>query len=119
MGIVSQALRNSAKGQGCTMQLPYICNYDPATTVLAHLPSPVKGMGNKGDDFFAVFACSACHAHMDAHPLEIADAKLEALRRTQRFWIDNGLLTLKNDNVLHIKRAKGASKSLPPRKLFD
>jgi hypothetical protein len=118
MGWVSQTLRNSAKGQDCTLQFQGVCNHDPATTVLAHLPSPVKGMGNKGDDFHAVFACSACHAYLDQHERVYMEESylLRALQRTQKFWFDNGLLTIAADKVLHIKRT---SKSLPPKKLFD
>ena len=33
MGLVSQRLRDSAKGQPCMFRLSYCCNHDPATTV--------------------------------------------------------------------------------------
>ena len=116
MGFVSQTLRDSAKGQECTLQLPGVCNHDPATTVLAHLSSPVKGMGNKGDDFHAVFACSACHDALDNKRLgTVTSYCLVALQRTQKYWFDNGLLTVAADKVLHVKRT---SKSLPPKPLF-
>jgi Protein of unknown function (DUF1364) len=121
MGFVSQTLRDSAKGQDCTLQLPGVCNHDPATTVLAHLPSPVKGMGTKSDDFHAVFACSNCHTHMDMqrqHPT-LPSYQLSALQRTQKFWFDNGLLTIAADKGMKIKRAPSTSKTLPPRKLFE
>lgn len=34
--IRSDKLRKSARGQDCTLQIPVVCNRDPATTVLAH-----------------------------------------------------------------------------------
>ena len=117
MGWVSQTLRDSAKGQDCTLRFP-CCNHDPSTTVLAHLPSPVSGMATKSDDFHAVFACSACHTALDQHAYDgrtICDYVLTALQRTQKFWFDNGFLAIKADKVMHIKRT---SKSLPPKPLF-
>ncbi|BBI46989.1 hypothetical protein KPSA1B_105772 [Pseudomonas syringae pv. actinidiae] len=38
MRMTSKKLRASAKGQDCTVRIPAICNYNPETTVLAHLP---------------------------------------------------------------------------------
>jgi hypothetical protein len=118
MGIVSQRLRDSAKGQECTLQFPGVCNHNLETTVLAHLPSPVKGMGTKSDDFYGVFACSACHAALDNHPtgLTIAVYMLAALQRTQKYWFEHGDLMIAGVKLVN---AKPTTKSLPPRKLFD
>lgn len=44
MGITSAKLRNSAKGQVCTFQIPSVCNCDPSTTVLAHIRDETKGL---------------------------------------------------------------------------
>ncbi|WP_261462338.1 DUF1364 domain-containing protein [Serratia proteamaculans] len=61
----SKALRDSARGQCCTLQIPGICNGNPETTVLCHLPSSTHGMGYKSDDYWAVFGCSSCHDVID------------------------------------------------------
>ena len=117
MGVVSQKLRQSAKGQDCTMRTAY-CNYDPATTVLAHLPSPVKGMGTKSDDWHAVFACSACHDALDQHnydPRDIDRDMLLALQRTQRKWFDMGLMAFPE----FTPRPKSASKIMPRRPMVQ
>lgn len=115
MGIVSQKLRDSAKGQECTLRTEY-CNHDPATTVLAHLPSPVKSMGNKGNDWHAVFACSACHEALDQHNLRSFETRycLQALEETQRIWVDMGLLSVP---VTEPKPRKPSSKILPRRSM--
>jgi hypothetical protein len=115
VGIVSQRLRDSARGQQCSLQLPGICNHDPETTVLAHLRSDVKGMGNKGDDWYAVFACSACHAVLDerAH-MVLCWHILLALQRTQKFWFEQGYLTV----TAQPTGPKKTSKSLLPKQLF-
>ncbi|MEQ9947761.1 nuclease domain-containing protein [Pectobacterium aroidearum] len=65
----SKALRESACGQTCTLQIPGICNCNRETTVLCHLPSPTHGMGYKCDDFWAVYGCSSCHDVIDGRVL--------------------------------------------------
>jgi hypothetical protein len=114
MGIVSKRLRASAKGRECTMRTPY-CNHNPETTVLAHLPSPVKGMATKSDDYWAVFACSSCHAAMDEHKLlgMTARYQLDALQRTQKIWFEEGYLTIVGDDKE--PKPRHSKKSLPPR----
>ncbi|VDS07538.1 hypothetical protein PARHAE_00715 [Paracoccus haematequi] len=63
--LVHVAARQNARGRECTLRLPS-CNGDPQTTVLAHLRMfGAAGMGQKPDDWFAVFACSACHDSLD------------------------------------------------------
>lgn len=114
MGIVSSKLRASAKGQPCTFQIPGICNHDPATTVLCHLPSEVKGMATKSDDFFAVFGCMNCHEVLDNYGLSREESlyySLRALARTWRFWVTSGLIFIPADT----HRAKPLSKTMPRR----
>ncbi len=68
--LVSSALRQSARGETCTLRL-VCCNSDPSTTVLAHLRFFAwAGMGQKPDDLLAVFACSACHDAIDRRTSE-------------------------------------------------
>ena len=92
MRIVSQKLRDSARGRDCTLRLPGVCNFNPETTVLAHLPCGQKGMGMKGPDLIAVFACSSCHDLVDGRTAgEVAAADLlRALAETQLTWLSEG-----------------------------
>jgi hypothetical protein len=63
--LISSTLRQSARGQPCSLRLP-CCNHDRETTVLAHLRFfSMAGMGHKPPDWFAVYACSACHDAID------------------------------------------------------
>lgn len=98
MNTKSTKLRKSAKGQDCTLRIPGICNFNPETTVLAHLPCGQKGMGIKSPDNMAVFACSTCHDRLDARSgvaeIDWRDV-LRALAETQAHWIDSGLITIK------------------------
>ena len=99
MRVVSKKLRDSARGQDCTLRIPGICNFDSATTVLAHLPCGQKGTGMKGPDMISVFACSACHDRIDARtssaPAVTGADMLRALAETQLKWLDMGLMTIK------------------------
>lgn len=113
MGIVSQKLRDSARGQECSLQIVGTCNHDPETTVLAHLRSDVAGKATKSDDWHACFACSACHARLDRHMLpELLEDyySFRGLQRTQKIWRDMGLIVIAGDNE---KPRRPSSKTVP------
>src|ERR1044071_1773308 len=60
MSFVRKKLRDSARGEECTLNVYGVCNNNPETTVLAHLPDESNGMGMKADDFLP--AWHAVHA---------------------------------------------------------
>lgn len=112
MGVVSQKLRDSARGQECTFHTPW-CNHNRETTVLAHLRSAIAGMGTKSDDWHAAFACSDCHARYDNSTIPghcVTFYELRALQRTQKIWRDMGLIVIAGDNE---KPRKPSAKILP------
>ena len=119
MGLISPKLRASARGQECTLQTSY-CNHDPETTILCHLPSEVKGVGNKSDDFHAVFGCSACHDAIDQHKLT-PEAELfychRALQRTLRIWVQKGLIVVSGIDPDKPKTRPKKKANFPKRKL--
>lgn len=92
-------LRKSAHGQMCLIRVPKVCNFNPDTTVLAHLNG--AGMGMKEHDLFGCFACSDCHAWLDGgyartHTRKERDlAHYEAIIRTQRKWLEDEFITIK------------------------
>lgn len=100
--IRSVALRNSARGQDCTVQIPGICNCDPSTTILAHLPDESHGMGLKAADIAACWACSGCHDVLDkrdsrwpGYADDLEWYMRRAQTRTLKKWIELGLVTIK------------------------
>ena len=97
MRVISQKLRDSARGQDCTLQLVGVCNHRAETTVLAHLPCGMGGMGMKSPDVMAVFACSDCHSEIDHGGINRLTAReiLRAIAKTQMHWIESGLMTIK------------------------
>lgn len=118
MGIISQKLRDSAKGEACTFQIAGVCNGNSETTVLCHLPSDVKGIGNKSDDFHAAFGCSACHEAIDQHRLSREEQLfycLRALQRTFRRWVERGLVfvSVDPDTAKRRPRKRSGMKSAP------
>lgn len=86
-------LTESAKGQECLIRVPGVCNYDPSTTVLAHLNG--GGMGMKHNDLFGSFACSDCHNFVDSRDdgVNIVSQKerrllhVDGVLRTQEIWL--------------------------------
>lgn len=97
MKIVSKQIRASAKGEACSLRIPGVCNFDPTTTVLAHLPVGMGGMGTKSPDLFACYACSSCHDAIDRRGGERPDGwqVMRALAETQIKLIEKGLIVVK------------------------
>jgi hypothetical protein len=98
-------LRESARGQPCLVRIQTICNHDASTTVLAHVRmSGISGIGLKSPDLFAAFACSTCHDEIDSRTIratitetELRVAHLEGMIRTQKYWLDEGYVTVKGE----------------------
>lgn len=92
-------IRKSARGKACQVRLPGICNFDPETTVLAHLNG--YGMGGKHHDFLGAYCCSSCHAVIDGHQSSCLDAETikvyhyEGIFRTQQFLYNQKLIETK------------------------
>ena len=100
MPIRIKQIRDSARGQVCTVQIPGVCNNNPETTVLAHYQAPGHGgMGTKSDDSSAAYACSSCHDTLDGRVPWAAGKDMEewywfrAMRRTWRQLLLNEVLT--------------------------
>lgn len=96
-------IRDSARGEVCTLQLHPYCNGNPDTTVLCHLPSEFHGMALKSPDWWAVYACSSCHDVIDQrNPMALRELGREevqlcmfrALYRTQRILQEKGFITV-------------------------
>jgi hypothetical protein len=94
-------LTKSAKGQECQVRIVGICNFNPETTVLAHLDG--GGMGAKRLDIHGAYACSDCHTWVDGGYTQGAlkatksDRDLwhhEAMVRTQEIMVANGVLVI-------------------------
>lgn len=103
--IRSKAIRQAAKGQRCTLNLPGICNYDPETVVLAHISDETRGGARKADDTSAMFACSACHLAFDERRTGLEPAVLSALvlrayQRTVRRLVVMGVMQVPLDKPM-------------------
>lgn len=97
-------LRKSAKGRQCMVRIPGSCNFYPETTVLAHLNS--GGIGAKEPDIFGAWCCSDCHNIIDGRVTankwfgdnfskdDIKLMHLEGIIRTQKIWLDEGLIKI-------------------------
>ena len=86
--------REQSRGRNCMVRLPGVCNFDAATTVLAHYRLVgLSGMGQKSPDQCGAWACSNCHTYVDTHRDDAtARAFLEGVLRTQYHLIREGPL---------------------------
>lgn len=97
----SNALRQSARGQECCFAIVGICNGNPETVVLCHLPDESHGMALKATDVSAAFACSACHDVIDRRTWceEYEEHRwfynYRAMIRTLSKWFELGLIKIK------------------------
>lgn len=87
-------LRKLARGRGCQIRLPGVCNHNSETVVLCHVRlSGVSGMGLKAEDALASWACSDCHRYCDTHSDDAtARAFLEGMVRTLAQLIREGAI---------------------------
>lgn len=97
MRIKSQKIRESAKWQDCNVRLPSVCNFNPETTVLAHVGKD-RGRGLKASDIHATYACSNCHDVMDGKvKSDLSKEQVElyawhGVERTQSQLVEAGLI---------------------------
>ena len=80
-------LRKLAKGQICQVRIPFVCNFDEDTTILAHLRhGGIAGIGMKPPDICACWSCSSCHGVIDrvvpAPLIDIPKCERDGLLRT-------------------------------------
>lgn len=119
MSMISAKLRNSARGEACTFNIPGVCTGSVESVVLCHAPSEAKGMGMKSPDFWAAFGCHACHEHLDLRCVACDIERFYWLRgifRTWQRWIELRLVILPVDPTTAKKRPRKKA-NLPSRKI--
>lgn len=97
----SKQLRDSARGEQCTFQIPAYCNGDPETTVLCHVSFEGGIMGGKPSDLSAAYGCGDCHAIIDGSRRgrvskeDMQFYKIRGVLRTLDRMAERGLLVVK------------------------
>ena len=85
-------LRKLAKGKPCQVRIEGVCNFNPETTVLAHLRmAGITGTGMKANDLLGAWCCSACHSATESNP-ELRKEFLEGMARTQNELVKMGVI---------------------------
>jgi len=92
-------ITESARGEQCTVRIPDVCNFNPETTVFAHLNG--GGMGMKHSDLHGAYSCSSCHSWLDHGYAQTLTGRnirdllhLQAMVRTQEKLLEKGLIKL-------------------------
>jgi hypothetical protein len=81
-GKVSQAIRDSARGEECLMALPGVCLNNSEATIWSHArwPEAGKGGATKALDLAGCYACTACDAVYDGNkkrPAHLTQAQVD------------------------------------------
>ena len=104
-------IRESARGEECTLRIPGVCNRNLETVVLCHAPYPGK-FGSRKDNWWSAYGCSDCHDYVDGRGgsvnlqdefwhnvargrgsrVGVEDYWLPAIHETQAKLIEKGLL---------------------------
>jgi len=96
----SKKIRDSAKGEDCTLRLSPNCTDEWGAVVLCHV-GKLSGTSAKCHDTFAVYGCNYCHDIIDSRVKtdiakgQIAREKLRALEETQSKFIQKNLIQVK------------------------
>lgn len=101
-------ITESARGEECQVRLPAICNFDPSTTVFAHING--AGVALKALDFQGAYCCSKCHSVVDGHTRCGYDYDryfLEGVIRTQVILYRKGLLLIKGEENGRKRKNRG------------
>jgi len=104
----SPALMEAARGMPCSLRLPGICNHNPETSVMCHLPGIGKSMRSKVSDLHTAIGCSACHTAIDTFGWErrgltaavVLDAMLRGHAETQARLAALGIITVKGGRIV-------------------
>jgi len=89
-------IRKSAKDEACCVRIPFHCNRNSETTVLAHLNG--GGMGMKSLDIHGAYCCSSCHDAIDGRvptqwtKEELKIWHLEGVIRTQKKLLEKNII---------------------------
>lgn len=92
-------LRKEARGRECQIRIPFVCNHNPETTVLAHYRlAGTCGTGCKPDDLQGAIACNLCHDAIDGRTKteysrdELKLMHAEGVMRTLAIWRKEGFI---------------------------
>lgn len=94
----NKKITQSAKGEDCQVRLEGVCNFNPETTVFAHIGG--GGMARKAHDIHGAYCCSSCHDAIDGRvrlkPARSRDElrfyHYEGMIRTQTILLEKGLI---------------------------
>ena len=92
-------IRQSARGEQCTVRIAGYCNRNPETTVLAHYRlAGYCGTSIKPPDFMGAYACSICHDAVDGRIK--TDLSEEELRLAHAEGVMRTLVLLQRKGLL-------------------
>ena len=98
----SQAIRDSARDEECTVRITGVCNHDPKTTVWSHAPLGAAGKAGalKALDLCGCYSCAACHDVVDGRAPRPAGVSREQVLIDWFFGHMRSLVRLKQKGLV-------------------
>ncbi len=91
--MANSKIRQSAKGEECSLRVSENCTDEHGSVVACHLNSNYRGVGYKSPDLFIVYGCFFCHQMLDKSEVSAED-QLRAMQETQMKLLDKGLIKI-------------------------
>jgi hypothetical protein len=91
--MANSKIRQSAKGEECSLRVSDSCTDEYGSVVACHLNSNYRGVGIKSPDLFVVYACFFCHQLLDKSEVSAED-QLRASQETQMKLLNKGLINI-------------------------
>lgn len=97
-----QRIRDSARGEECTVRIVGACTHDPTHTIWSHAPLQAagKGRGWKSIDVAGAYCCTACDSVIDGQRPMPPGATRESVLLDWCFGHFRSLVILKQKGIL-------------------
>jgi len=92
----SRAIRQSARGEPCYLQVEGVCRGGTETTVFAHVNFGGNGLATKESDLSGCYACHACHDALDGRvQADIDSEQVFRAMKTLHRLIEKGIIEVR------------------------
>lgn len=98
----TKKIMQSARGEHCTVRLPFVCNGNPETTVFAHINGVRFGHGIGIKTKFGAYCCSACHDVLDGRVPRPKGLSQEFVKLAHYEGVIETLMKLKEKGLVNV-----------------
>lgn len=93
-------ITQSARGEDCTVRIPGVCNFNPETTVFAHINGIRFGHGTGIKTKLGAYCCSSCHDMLDGRTQRLICFSMDELKLMHYEGVMETLIKLEEKGLL-------------------